>query len=98
MSSSPGAGAEERTRTGDGGETYTLTTSNVTASSATAFSVTLNATDQAAVNRILNKAGTSSTGGTTFNLSGADDWDASYTSSDTSDFRRSRTCSMAMPA
>jgi trimeric autotransporter adhesin len=73
------------TLTGEGGTTYTLTTTNVTASSSTAFSVTLNATDLAVIDRILNKSGTSSTGGTTFNLSAADDWDASKTSSDTSD-------------
>jgi hypothetical protein len=73
------------TLTGEGGSTYTLTTSNVTASSATAFSVTLNGTDLAAVNQILNKNGTSSTGGTTFNLAAADDWDANVTTGDTSD-------------
>ncbi|MFA7405774.1 MAG: IPT/TIG domain-containing protein, partial [Pelobacteraceae bacterium] len=73
------------TLTGEGGSTYLLTTSNVTASSATVFSVTLNGTDKAAVNQILNKNGTSSTGGTTFNLAAADDWDANFTSGDTLD-------------
>ncbi|RIX42443.1 MAG: DUF4347 domain-containing protein [Rhodocyclales bacterium GT-UBC] len=64
------------TLTGEGGSTYTLTSANVTASSATAFSVTLNATDQAALGLILNKNGTSSTSGTTFNLAGAANWDS----------------------
>jgi trimeric autotransporter adhesin len=73
------------TLTGEGGSTYTLTSSNVTASSATAFFVTLNATDKAALNQIANKNGTSSTGGTTFNLAAADDWDANVTTGDTSD-------------
>ncbi|MDD3814881.1 MAG: DUF4347 domain-containing protein, partial [Desulfocapsaceae bacterium] len=73
------------TLTGEGGSTYTLTTSNVTASSSTAFSVTLNPSDQAGVNLIFNKNGTSSTGGTTFNLAAADDWDSNVTAGDTSD-------------
>jgi hypothetical protein len=73
------------TLTGEGGTTYTLTSADVTASSTTAFSVTLNATDRAAVNQILNKNGTASTGGTTFNLAAADDWDATVTSGDTAD-------------
>ncbi len=64
------------TFTGEGGATYTLTSSNVTASSATNFSVTLNGTDRAALNQIVNKDGTSSTGGTTFNLAAASNWDA----------------------
>ena len=64
------------TLTGEGGATYALTTANVTATSSTAFSVTLNGTDQAAVAQILNKAGTTSTGGATFNLAGAANWDS----------------------
>ena len=64
------------TLTGQGGNTYTLTSSNVTASSATAFSVTLNPADQLAVNGLLNKNGTSAVGGTTFNLAGASSWDS----------------------
>ncbi|WP_374484784.1 autotransporter-associated beta strand repeat-containing protein [Zoogloea sp.] len=64
------------TLTGQGGNTYTLTSSNVTASSSTSFSVTLNAADKLAVNGLLNKNGTSSVGGTTFNLAGATSWDA----------------------
>ncbi len=71
--------------TGEGASTYALTTSNVTASGSTSFSVTLNGTDKAAINQIFNKNGTSSTGGTTYNLAAADDWDANITSGDTSD-------------
>ena len=67
------------TLTGEGGTTYALTTANVTATNATTFTVTLNGTDQAAVNQLLNKAGATSTGGTTFNLAGAASWDASTT-------------------
>jgi hypothetical protein len=62
------------TLTGEGGSTYTLTTTSVERDSATQFTVTLNATDKAAVNQILNKTGTSSTGGTTFNIAAAADW------------------------
>jgi len=62
------------TLTGQGGATYTLTTGDVTTSSGTAFSVTLNATDQLNINGLLNKNGTSSVGATTYNLAGAADW------------------------
>ncbi|WP_439504316.1 beta strand repeat-containing protein, partial [Sediminibacterium sp.] len=61
--------------TGEGGSSYTLTTSpNVEITDATSFSITLNSTDIAAVNQILNKNGTTSTGATTFNLAAAADW------------------------
>ncbi|MEO5338804.1 MAG: hypothetical protein H7841_18270, partial [Magnetospirillum sp. WYHS-4] len=73
------------TLTGEGGSTYTLTTGSVERDSATQFTVTLNATDQAALHQILNKTGTSSTGGTTFNLAAADDWDTNVTTGDTAD-------------
>ncbi|WP_298236018.1 DUF4347 domain-containing protein, partial [uncultured Azohydromonas sp.] len=69
------------TLTGEGGAAYTLTSNNVTATSATTFSVTLNSTDQLNVEGLLNKAGTVSVGGTTFNLAGAANWDASRTTS-----------------
>jgi VCBS repeat-containing protein len=65
--------------TGQGGS-YTLTSANVTASSATAFSVTLNATDKLAINGILNKNGTSAVDTTTFNLSAAANWNATSAS------------------
>jgi autotransporter-associated beta strand protein len=60
---------------GQGGQTYTLTESgNITASSTTQFSITLNATDQINVEGLLNKNGTSSAGGTTYNIAAAADW------------------------
>jgi len=63
------------TLTGEGGSTYTLTeTGAITAGSATSISITLNAIDKAAINQILNKIGTGSTGGTSFNLAAAADW------------------------
>ncbi|MFA9275948.1 MAG: choice-of-anchor U domain-containing protein, partial [Candidatus Aquirickettsiella gammari] len=62
------------------GGSYSLTTANVTASSATAFSVTLNAADKLAINGILNKNGTSAVDTTTFNLAAAANWDQTTTS------------------
>ena len=41
-----------------------------------AFTVTLSSTDKAAVNQMINKNGTSSTSGTTYNLAAAEDWAA----------------------
>lgn len=65
------------TFTGEGGSTYRLTDSvNVEITSSTAFTITLNATDKAAVNQIVNKDGTVSTGGTAYNLAAAEDWAA----------------------
>lgn len=64
------------TLTGRNGGTYTLTSSNVTAASATSFSVTLNATDKLNINGLLNKNGTSSVDVTTFNLAAATNWDS----------------------
>jgi hypothetical protein len=67
--------ANKFTFTGEGGATYTLTDSaNVEITSATAFTLTLSATDKAGINQITNKNGTSSTGGTTYNLAAAEDW------------------------
>ena len=60
--------------TGEGGNRYTLTSADVEVSSSSQFSVTLNATDQLHVGGLLNKNGSSSDGGTTYNLSAADDW------------------------
>lgn len=61
--------------TGSGGASYTLADTNtVTASSSTAFSVTLDATDKINVNGLLNQNGTSSVGGTTFNLAAEASW------------------------
>ena len=87
------------TLTGEGGTTYTLTTANVTASSSTSATITLNSTDKAAINQIINKNGTSSAGGTTFNLATADDWDASVTSGNSADATNALTVSnVAVPA
>jgi predicted transcriptional regulator len=74
------------TFTGEGGATYTLTdSSDVERDSTTQFTVTLSATDKAAINQVVNKNGTASTGGTTYNLAAADDWNTNVTSGDTSD-------------
>jgi gliding motility-associated-like protein len=70
------------TLTGEGGSTYTLTNATgIEITNATSFSTTLNATDKAAVNLILNKAGTSSTGATTYNLGAAAGWMANVPAS-----------------
>ncbi|MEK6735338.1 MAG: DUF4214 domain-containing protein, partial [Pseudomonadota bacterium] len=69
--------ANKFTFTGEGGATYVLTdTANVEITSGTAFTLTLSATDKAAVNLLLNKDGTSSTDATTYNLAAAEDWAA----------------------
>ncbi len=74
------------TFTGESGATYTLTDSaDVEITSGTAFTVTLSATDKAAINQIVNKNGAASTGGTTYNLAAADDWNTNATTGDTSD-------------
>jgi uncharacterized protein DUF4347/uncharacterized protein DUF4214/hemolysin type calcium-binding protein len=65
------------TFSGEGGVTYTLTDStDVEITSGTAFTVTLSATDKAALNQIINKNGTASTSGITYNLAAAEDWTA----------------------
>jgi hypothetical protein len=70
--------------TGEGGA-YALTTPDVTASSSTSVNIVLNNADKATINQIFNKNGTSSTGGTTYNLAAADDWDASVTTGNIAD-------------
>ncbi|MBK7003059.1 MAG: DUF4347 domain-containing protein [Rhodoferax sp.] len=65
--------------TGEGSNSYTLTSSNVTATSATAFSITLNATDRLNVNGLLDKDGLTAATAGTFNLAGAASWDTSQT-------------------
>ncbi|MBP6366172.1 MAG: DUF4214 domain-containing protein [Nitrosomonas sp.] len=78
--------ASKFTLTGESGSTYTLTDSaDIEISSSTAFTITLSATDKAAINPIINKNGTASTGATTYNLAAADDWSTNATSGDTSD-------------
>ena len=61
---------------GEGGATYTLTSSNVDITSGTTFNLTLNGADRIAIEQIFNKNGLTSTGGTTYNLAAADDWDS----------------------
>ena len=65
---------------GQGGGSYTLTSSNVTAGSGTAFSVILNAADKLAVNGLLNKDGTLAVDNTAFNLAAAASWNQTSTS------------------
>ncbi len=78
--------ASTLTFTGEGGATYTLTDSaDVERDSVSQFTVTLSATDKAAINLIVNKNGTTSTSATTYNLAAADDWDTNVTAADTSD-------------
>ena len=71
--------------TGDGGVTRTLTSSNVEVTSATSFSITLNAADQAAIEPAFNRNGTTSTSGSTYNLTAADDWNSVVADTNTSD-------------
>jgi len=78
--------ASMMTLTGEGSSTYTLTdTSDVNRDSVTQFTLTLSATDKAALNQIINKDGTSSTNATTYNLASADNWNTNVTAGDTSD-------------
>ncbi|WP_413440341.1 DUF4347 domain-containing protein [Synechococcus sp. MIT S1220] len=69
------------TLTGEGSNTYTLTSADVERTSATAFSVTLNAADQLQLAGLLNKNGTSSGGGTSYNIAGALNWNPGASSS-----------------
>ncbi|MCP4324026.1 MAG: DUF4214 domain-containing protein, partial [Alteromonadales bacterium] len=68
---------------GEASGTYTLTSSNVEITSATAFSVILNSTDKLNVSGLLNKNGTASGDDTTYNLSAAEDWAAGAAASAT---------------
>ncbi len=81
------------TLTGEGGAIHVLTSSDVEVTSATTFSVTGNATDQAVAEQILNKSGATSTGGTTYNLSAVDDWNSVVTGGDIADTTNSVTVS-----
>ncbi|SFJ96018.1 MBG domain-containing protein [Parapedobacter indicus] len=67
---------DKLTVTGEGGATYTLTSNDVEITDATSFTVVLNSTDHEAVNQRFNKNGTTSTGGTAYNLAAAEDWAA----------------------
>ncbi|MCE2571193.1 DUF4347 domain-containing protein [Motilimonas eburnea] len=68
---------------GEGGNSYTLTSTNVEIDSETQFTVTLNAFDRLNVNGLLNKDGTTSGDNTTYNLAGAEDWQAGAASNAT---------------
>jgi large repetitive protein len=61
---------------GQGGATYTLTSANVDITSATSFSITLNAADKAVISKIVDKKGNQSSGATIYNLAAAEDWAA----------------------
>jgi hypothetical protein len=78
---------------GEGFTSYTLTSPDVEVTGAGGFSVTLNATDRAAVEQMLNKNGTSSTNGTTYNLAAADDWNSVIGNTDISDATNAMTVS-----
>ncbi|MGE4266486.1 MAG: DUF4347 domain-containing protein [Deferribacterales bacterium] len=73
------------TFTGEGGNVTLSATSDVEVSSATSFTITLNSADKALVNAVLDNSGTQSSGGTTYNLSVADDWNGSVTGGNTAD-------------
>ena len=62
------------TLTGDGSNTFTLTSDDVELTSDTAFSVSLSAADQLQVAGLLNKNGSISAGGTTYNIAAASGW------------------------
>ncbi len=64
---------------GEGGS-YSLTTANVTASSSTTFSITLNDADKLSVNGILNRNGTASSNSISYNLQAATNWNPSIDS------------------
>ncbi|MCA6954972.1 Ig-like domain-containing protein, partial [Pectobacterium polaris] len=78
--------ASKLTFTGQGGSSYTLSaTSNVEILNATSFIMVLSATDRAGLSAIINQNGTSSSGGTTYNLAAADDWNGPITGGNIAD-------------
>ena len=60
--------------TGEGGNSYALTSDDVELSSSTSATVSLNSTDQSQLASLLHKNGTSSGGGTTYNIAAANRW------------------------
>jgi hypothetical protein len=68
--------AAKLTLTGQGGDSYALTSGAVIAG-AGSFNITLNAADKLAVNGLLNKNLGAADDGTTFNLAGAAGWNSS---------------------
>ena len=102
MVAKPGAtndiSVNKLTLKGEGNATYTLTSSNVEVTDSTGFSVTLNATDKAAINQIVNKDGTISTGTTTYNLSAAMGWNTNINDGNLQDTTNTVTASnVAVP-
>jgi hypothetical protein len=81
------------TISGEGGSSRVLSSGTATALNATTFNVTLNAADQAAIHQFINKNGTTSTGGTAFNLAAADDWNTNVTAGNTADATNGLTAS-----
>lgn len=73
------------TFTGEGGSVTLSTTSKVETSSGSTFTVTLSTADKALVNALLDKNGATSSGGTSYNLSLADDWNGPVTGGNTAD-------------
>jgi hypothetical protein len=74
------------TITGNGGGTYTLTTStDVEITSDTSFTLVLSGADKTAVETLLNANGTSAQDTTTYNLAAADDWNGPITGNNTAD-------------
>src|SRR5450631_86696 len=64
------------TFTGQGGSTYTLSTANAAVSSETAATITLVGADLTNVKALFNADGTTSLGGTTYNLATTTGWDS----------------------
>jgi uncharacterized delta-60 repeat protein len=62
--------------TGEGGKSYTLTSNNVEITSDTSFSVVLSVADDTEIDKLINKDGTTSNGGTIYNLAAAEGWAA----------------------
>ncbi|MFA8341629.1 MAG: T9SS type A sorting domain-containing protein [Rhodothermaceae bacterium] len=73
------------TITGEGGSRQLTASSDVELTSSTEFQVTLNVADKVYVDMYLNKNGTSSSGGITFNLAAEDDFNAGHTADNTVD-------------
>ena len=86
------------TISGEGNATRTLSTSaNVEILSATSFAVTLTGADQAAVEALFNKNGTTSTDGAVYNLAASDDWNSVITGGNIADATNSITVSNVPP-
>lgn len=69
------------TVTEEGGSSYTLTSTNVEIDSATQFTLILNAADSLQIAGLLNKNGSTSGGGTTYNIAAASGWNPGANSS-----------------